>query len=116
VLLGVCDPLPPLPVVVVVVLPVDRVGSLGVGVGAGLLRTGTVDLVGGALVVGLVGGRVLVLVETPGLFAGVVFLTTLAFALGLGFAGGRGGVFAFAGAGLAAGLCAAAGAAGVGVD
>lgn len=104
VLLGVREPLP--------LLPVDRVGSLLVGVGvavrvgAGVLRTGTVGLVTGALVVVRVGAGVLV--ETRGVFTGVVFFTTLAVvlavALDLGFAELCGGVFAFAFVGLAAGL------------
>jgi hypothetical protein len=96
----------------VVAVPVDRLGSLVVGVGAGLLRTGTIVRVGGALVVGLVGAGVLV--ATLGFLAGVVFFTTLALGLALGFAGVF--AFGFAGFGLAAGFCAGAGATGIGVD
>jgi len=58
------------------------------------------------------------LVETLGVFAGVVFVTT--WALTFAFARVRGGVFAvafaFAGLGLAAALCPGAGGAGAGVD
>jgi hypothetical protein len=94
----------------VVAVLVDRLGSLVVGGGEGLLRTGTTDRVGGALVVVLVGaGRV---VAVAGSFAGAGFFTTLALAFGLAVV--RGGVFAFAGfafagLGFAAGLGAAAG-------
>src|SRR5690348_5996711 len=109
--MGVGDPLPPLVVGRVGAVGVDRGGSLVVGVGAGVLRTGTIVLVG-TLVVGLVGAGVLA--ETLGLLAGGVFFTTFAVDLAVGFAGFRAGVFAFgfAGFGLAAGFWAGTGAAG----
>ena len=111
-----CDPVELLPVERVGAVAVDRLGELvvgvGVGLGAGLLRTGTIGLVGVTLATVLVG--VGVLVETLGFLAGVAFFTTLALAFAL--AGVRGGDFGFAGFGLAAGVCAGAGGAGAGVD
>jgi hypothetical protein len=84
-----------------VVVPVDRLGVLVVGAGVGLLRTGTVEEAGGALVVVLVGAGVFV--ETLGFLATVVCLTTtLAFAFG--FAGVRGARLALAGFALAVGV------------